>query len=478
MPPETLDRILKTAFGSRNNNDPDAAIRGPRGDTFFVQAREGGRGMKVRQIAYGALLFGASLFGITAAQAQQQAQQQAPAAPQSQVPVAALQTAATATPAASVATPVPTASAVPVNSSAPASASAANAPALSVPASATAAILPSSNDSPPVDPADPLADFRKAQAEAAGPAPDPAKQAPVPTPGGFQQPADGAKTDQSFNLDSIEDVEAKQAELQQKAREQAFDAALNGLMPMTPDQIRALLDKYKVVREASESRIGGMPKPEVTVQTVSLEPGATPPVIKLSPGHVTTVDMLDMSGEPWPVQDVSWGGNFEVITPKSGEHVIRVSPLGATEVGNMSVQLIGLKTPVTFTLQTQLDVVQYRFDARIPEYGPNATPPIIEPGLQIEAGSDKTLTQILDGVPPSGANRVRLSGVDARTAVYRVGDVSYLRTPLTLLSPGWSASVRSSDGMTVYTVNSTPVFLLSDRGKLIRASVEENRTEP
>ncbi|NBX67195.1 MAG: type IV secretion protein DotH [Proteobacteria bacterium] len=331
--------------------------------------------------------------------------------------------------------------------------------------------LPASNDAPPVEPVDPLAEFKRAQTNVA----KPATEAPAPTPGGFQQSADGAVTDQSYDLQSIEeDTEAKQAEFEQKAREQAFDAALNGMMPMTPDQIRALLDKYRVTREASEERIGGMPKPEVSVQTVSLEPGVAPPIIKLSPGHVTSVTMMDMTGEPWPVQDVSWGGNFEIISPEDGGHIIRISPMAAHEVGNMSVQLIGLKTPVTFTLETQLEVVQYRFDARIPEYGPKAAPPIIEPGLDTEAGTDKAIGQILDGVPPAGTQKIKLSGVDARTSVYRNGAVTYLRTPLTLLSPGWSASAKSADGMTVYVVNSTPVFLLSDRGRMVRAVVADN----
>lgn len=334
--------------------------------------------------------------------------------------------------------------------------------------------LPPTAEQPPVDMQDPLAEFRRAQA-ASMPAADP-NAVPPPTPGSFQQPANGV-TNQNYDLSMTEEeIEAKEQELQQKAREQAFDSALNGMMPMTPDQIRALLDKYKVTRQASEERIGGSPRPEVTVQTVSLEPGVTPPVIKLSPGHVTSVTMMDMTGQPWPVQDVSWGGNFEVISPGEGGHVIRVSPMAAHEAGNMSVQLVGLKTPVTFTLDTQLDVVQYRFDARIPEYGPMASPPIIDPGLTIQAGSDKSLTQILDGVPPSGTEKLSVSGVDARTSVFRSGGATYLRTPLTLLSPGWSASVKSADGMTVYVVNNSPVFLLSDRGKMVRAVVEENRT--
>lgn len=360
-------------------------------------------------------------------------------------------------------------------------------------------------DAPPIALDDPLAAFRKATADntSSGPsAPSaPAAQAsgaqtavsmqeiyaatdagansgaevPGPTAGGFQQGDSLPPLGDLFDLDVAPSIEEQEAELLRRAREDAFDAALNGMMPMSPEQIRALLDKYRVTRQASEERIGGVPTPEITVQTVSLEPGSPPPVIKLSPGHVTTVTMLDMSGQPWPVQDVSWGGNFEVISPGNGGHLIRVSPMAAHEVGNMSVQMVGLKTPVTFMLQTQLEVVQYRFDAMIPEYGPMASPPLIDQGVTTVAGADKVLSRILDGTPPAGANKLQVSGVDGRTSVFRVGGTTYLRTPLTLLSPGWDASMKSADGMTVYVVHQSPVLLLSDRGRMVRAVVQETK---
>lgn len=48
----------------------------------------------------------------------------------------------------------------------------------------------------------------------------------------------------------------------------------------------------------------------------------------------------------------------------------------------------------------------------------------------------------------------------------------FIRTPLTMLSPSWEASVSSADGTTVYELGqSTPVLLMSDGGSLIRARV-------
>lgn len=274
-------------------------------------------------------------------------------------------------------------------------------------------------------------------------------------------------------LDAQIDPTERQKKLEQQARELAFDAAINGLLPMKPAEIRELLKRYDSSTEAAQTPYRDAPKPEITVQTVSLDPGVAPPVIKVAPGHVTTLSMLDISGAPWSIQDVSWGGDFDILQPEDGGHIIRISPLGAFKRGNMSIRLIDLSTPITFVLETHQDVVQYRFDARIPEYGPKASIPIIDNGgIQIAAGSG-SLNAVLDGVPPNGSVKMVVDGVDGRTSAYLIGDKVYLRTPHVLLSPAWDSSVNSVDGLKVYTIPDTPVLLLSNNGKIVRASLSE-----
>ena len=50
---------------------------------------------------------------------------------------------------------------------------------------------------------------------------------------------------------------------------------------------------------------------------------------------------------------------------------------------------------------------------------------------------------------------------------------TYVRTPLTLLSPAWQSSVSSADGMNVYALTAAPVLLLSDGGEFARATLKE-----
>lgn len=252
-----------------------------------------------------------------------------------------------------------------------------------------------------------------------------------------------------------------------------FDRALSDLLPLEPGQIQELLERLDQTQRAAASHPGGLPpSPDTRVVTLSLDPGSVPPIVYLHTGYVTTLTILDASGQPWPIHDIAYGGNFQIPDPEVGTHIIRITPMTRHGSGNMSIRLEDLVTPITLRLQSGVDRVDFRVDARVPEFGPQANPPLIDGSSQLVAG-DGTLTTFLEGVPPEGAVSLRLLGADERSSAWRVGDTMYLRTPLNLLSPGWDSSVRSTDGMQVYALSNTPVVLLSDNGVVLRATIKE-----
>ena len=271
-------------------------------------------------------------------------------------------------------------------------------------------------------------------------------------------------------------MEAQAEEQRQKLRERAFDQALDALLPLKPEEIREVLGVFKESRKAAETPIV-FPDPKIHVQTVSLDPGEEPPIIKLMPGLVTTVTILDITGEPWPIQDISFAGAFEVTPPEAGGHVIRIVPRTAHGIGNISIRLIDLITPITFSLRNDLGEMYYRFDARIPKYGPMAKAPLIEHGGLSAVAGNETLMQVLDGVPPEEAESMVVTGADDRTRAWKIDDRIYVRTPLTLLSPTWDTSVRSADGTSVYTLASASILLLSDNGKMVRAGLSADAAD-
>jgi intracellular multiplication protein IcmK len=292
-----------------------------------------------------------------------------------------------------------------------------------------------------------------------------------------QQGNSGSGEDLSLSgpFTELQDRDKTAEEIEAEIRAEAFDAALTGLLPMQPDEIRKLLEYYDKTRQAIETPIYPYPKPELKIETVALDPGSTPPEIHLAVNHVSTISFYDVTGAPWPIGDIAFAGEFEIAEPEELGHTMAIIPLAEFAHGNLAITLLTLPTPVVFTLKTQRDVVQYRYDARIPEFGPFAESPIIEGGIDLVAGSP-LLNSILDGVPPEGAVKLEIAGVDGRTTAYSYNFNTYVRTPYTLLSPGWTNSLSSADGMNVYAVKNAPVLLLSDNGRMVRAHVSGGGT--
>lgn len=328
---------------------------------------------------------------------------------------------------------------------------------------------------------DPLANWRGkagAAAAAADASEDPVAVPPNPLGVAADLPVSGNLPATANALGATPEEVAAQlsmdAEAQkEKLKQDLFKSALKQLLPLDPPQIRSTLETFKESREAAETPIFD-PEPKTVVETVSLDPMAPPPVLLTAPGHVTTLSILDQTGSPWAIQDISFAGKFDVTVPEEGGHVLRVVPSSAHGSGNISIRLVDLITPITFTLRTGLNEVHYRFDARIPKQGPLAKTPLIEfGGLKASAGADGNLVNVLDGTTGTDGTALKLDGVDGRTTAFLIDGQMYLRTPLTLLSPAWDSSASSADGMNVYTLSESPVIILSDRGQMVKAHIVE-----
>jgi intracellular multiplication protein IcmK len=312
--------------------------------------------------------------------------------------------------------------------------------------------------------------------------PAPASGSALPDGGGVQARSPGMELPPEAGLPAgpagaAAPIAAKSPEeIKAEIRDDAFNAALTGLMPLNPPEIRKLLKRFDETKEATEIPVFPYPEPITVVKNVSLDPGVKPIELKLATGNVTTVGMVDATGAPWPIFDMTWAGNFTVTPPTQGSNSFVITPMSEFAAGNVSIRMIGLPTAITFVLRTHRDEVYYRVDARLPENGPFAKPQLIEQGMTLEAGCN-CLTSILDGTIPEDAKKLEVSGTDGRTTAYKYNSRTYIRTPLTLLSPAWSESTKSADGMNVYSTGSAPVILLSDQGRMVRARLSDAKDE-
>lgn len=262
-------------------------------------------------------------------------------------------------------------------------------------------------------------------------------------------------------------------------RGRAFDTATNSFAPLSPEEISRFLKlRDDTAKAKAAPATGAAPRTDVRVETINLDPGAAPPQLKLHAGYVSTLGMLDQTGQPWPVLDVAAAGPFQVDAPADGGHIMRITPLAEHAFGNISIRLKDFTTPVVFTITAGGDTVDFRVDARIPRRGPNAATPLMQEGPANLVAGDATMMTILEGVAPPEAERIDPVGADSRTAAWLLGDRLYLRTPLTLLSPGWSSSVGSADGTTVYALRYSPVLILTDQGVMTRVRISRRSPPP
>lgn len=249
-------------------------------------------------------------------------------------------------------------------------------------------------------------------------------------------------------------------------REQAFKQLLNNSYPLTPEQINRLHKRKDETEFAIATEPKVPPTPVSSTLTVDLSPGATPPVIRLSGGFVTSVVFLDATGQPWPVADYSLGNpkDFNIAWDKSTNTLFIQKLETSYGTGNLAVRLGALDTPIMLSLVSGQKEVDYRVDLRVLARGPNALPALMPD--KIGGAAPSLLVGVLDGVPPPGSKELSVSGANARAWLSK-GKL-LLRTKLKILSPAWSASVSSADGTRVYQMSPTPLILASQDGETVK----------
>jgi intracellular multiplication protein IcmK len=259
-------------------------------------------------------------------------------------------------------------------------------------------------------------------------------------------------------------------------RDQAFSETADNLLPLTPDQIRTLHNLFSGTQRAVGETSGIPPRPTSTSKIVNLSPGATPPIIRLSAGFVSSLVFLDASGAAWPIDSYDLGDprSYNIQWDKKS-NMLLVQAISEFRSGNLAVMLRGLNTPVMITLLPGQRAVDYRVDLRIPGLGPNAAPETgrVSLGGGIESlpgASNPILLDVLNGVPPPGSRALTVAGREC--SVWLLSGKLYVRTRLTILSPGWISTLSSADGMHAYEMQQTPVILASENGKMVKLTIQ------
>lgn len=249
----------------------------------------------------------------------------------------------------------------------------------------------------------------------------------------------------------------------------AFNDMMKKNIPLTPEQVVKLRQLIDTSQRAAAISPNIPPKPVSTTLMINLAPGATPPVIRLSQGYVSSLVFVDSTGTPWPI------ASFDMGDPKSSNlqwdgksNVLLIQAVAPYSDSNLVIRLAGLPTPITLELVSGQRVVDYRVDLHVSGIGPNTKD--LPTGVGLPDSANQLLLNVLEGVAPSGSKELTVKGGDCQA--WLLNDKMYLRTRLTVLSPGWIGRMVSPDGMMAYEIQKSASVLVSQYGNPIELKIE------
>lgn len=253
------------------------------------------------------------------------------------------------------------------------------------------------------------------------------------------------------------------------ASEAAFNAMMAQNMPMSPDQVVRMRQQIDLAQRAAAVPANIPPKPVSSTIMINLAPGTTPPAVRLAQGYVTSLVFVDSTGQPWPIASFDIGNPKSVNMQWDGKgNVLLMQAVTPYAMGDMVVRLVGLSTPITLEMVTGQRVVDYRVDLHVSGIGPNTKD--LPMGTNLPNSANQLLLGVLDGLAPAGSKALSVSGADSQA--WLLGEKMYLRTRLTVLSPGWVGKMVSPDGMIAYELPKTSSVLVSRFGEPAEIKVE------
>lgn len=249
--------------------------------------------------------------------------------------------------------------------------------------------------------------------------------------------------------------------------------------PLTAEEIRYARRLLNEMQQVSNNRYEDL-EAKITTERLSSRPGSKIPTLHAGVGYNTNVMFSDSAGNPWPIRRSSIG-NVEAFTIKElDEHAFEVEVRQANTFTNMTVFLVGQKTPLIFNISPpteHLDVVKtYIVDGITPEtQGEISTQRISHTGALHQPSADPNLNLFLDGSIPESAVTVSvLSGPQVDLWVWNKQLI--IRTDMRLMAPTSDVSpLYGANGWRVYSL-SRPSSLLSflRGGELTMVSISES----
>jgi len=292
-----------------------------------------------------------------------------------------------------------------------------------------------------------------------------------------------------------------------RERDQVWAEVRDALLPVQPHEIQAYRQETIEQDRASAPRVAPQAAMSRAIP-VSLQPGARSPRLELLHGFVMAIEVLDSTGQPWPVVEARSGDEsaFDVRTVgatanssgavssnpdgvpidqgvtgvedrshRTPANVVTITAKRRFVVSNLLLMLQGESRPVSVVLTTaeasESSALGDRITLLVAGNGPLAEMPITPSYDRIDVGDD--LRRVLVGQAPVPEATEILGVLPDGMRAWHAKDVLWLRTPHRVISPAPDA-VTGVGSMRAFRMRYLPQVVLLDDGRLMSVSVRAN----
>lgn len=242
----------------------------------------------------------------------------------------------------------------------------------------------------------------------------------------------------------------------------AQDSILLKRMGLDSSVLKKALELQKRERDALFSNKKAVMLKEII--TVSTDPSATSPIIYTTPGHETLVNVIDQTGEPWPIVIASSGNDLLFQTEAVEAHIYKnVFKLKSLErVGSSNATLLLQDKPLSITVRIENSKVKYHPQPilQITEVGPNGK---VSSGLSrtTEIRNDKVMKDLMFGITPDTFKK--LDSSSSRVEAWKGPEGGlFIKTKFLPINPSPQTTYSGPNGYSTYEVDYWPVLIMSD----------------
>lgn len=254
--------------------------------------------------------------------------------------------------------------------------------------------------------------------------------------------------------------------------------------PKTILKMRGEIQNFSAAKQAP---IPGDFEPEIPQEVLdledmfdlTLEPDQSAPKVFLARYQSTAISFVDAYGNPWPIRKISnflnglvlieravtmdeaqaasgeeegtKSAGLDLKDPQAGSFTMTALKHGV--VGNITVYLHGLATPITVLLVGKPSMYHRSFTLRVSDVGPQTNTALVmqSTGVSVGTAADVDLNNALYGVSPTGSEEMVLEGAEGKA--WLKGEYLYLQTPVAVFSP---EILRTSPGNGKYRAYKLP----------------------